>query len=797
LRSTSKNILGKAMKILRTIPYAVFSLSLVIGIAQAAPSELKMFGAAAPFTIDKLPVSRLRSRLEGLPLPAQKRAMKWLHQFTFPAADIEFLEVDQQGGVFYRDTVLPEEISQSELEGNPSLEGIVPTDVFKLHSKPGAAKVVYVNFKGYIITGTAWNSAGNSYQAKPFDKDSNPDSFSNAERIDIAEIWHRIAEDYAPFNVDVTTEMPASFGPTTGHILITSTVDANGQVMPSSGGGGVAYVNVWGRSNYEYYQPALVYFNHLASAAPYIAEAASHELGHNLGLSHDGTSAVGYYQGNGSGLTSWAPIMGVGYYTNITQWSKGEYADANNPQDDLAIIKGKVAYRTDDHSNTFDPATPLLVDVNGNLASSNPEIDPLNQRPDNKGIIEVRTDVDTFYFDTGAGDINLTINPAWDAFTRGSHRGANLDIQATLYDALGREIVTDPINDTNVVINEYLPAGRYYLAISGTGNANSPYSDYGSLGQYYISGMVVATSEDITPPNPDAMTWAETPLAMSRSSITMTATMATDDFGAVEYQFICASGGLNCVSSAWQTAMNYSITGLDAGTAYSYQVKARDSSANETALSVSASAVTDANIAPQSVDDAEVVDANTATAIDVLANDTDADGDTLQISSISTSPVHGDVVINNNQVVYTSDIAYSGPDSFSYSVSDGFGGISSSIVTVDVMQVNLAPTAVTDTVEVLIGGSVVVNVLFNDSDPEGAALSVISVTNGSKGTTTINTDGTISYVAGSRRGGDSFSYNITDGELSATAVVNISIVRKLSSGGGDTGSTKCHPKRGC
>ena len=66
-----------------------------------------------------------------------------------------------------------------------------------------------------------------------------------------------------------------------------------------------------------------------------IAEAASHEIGHNLGLSHDGTSTQGYYGGQGA----WAPIMGVGYSYSISQWSKGEYFDANNQEDDLQIIQ--------------------------------------------------------------------------------------------------------------------------------------------------------------------------------------------------------------------------------------------------------------------------------------------------------------------------------------------------------------------------------------------------------------------------------------------------------------------------
>ncbi|WP_305803521.1 hypothetical protein, partial [Thiolapillus sp.] len=59
-------------------------------------------------------------------------------------------------------------------------------------------------------------------------------------------------------------------------------------------------------------------------------------------MSHDGTSSAGYYSGHGDGFVSWAPIMGVGYYKNVTQWSKGEYPDASQVQDDLAIIDGKL-----------------------------------------------------------------------------------------------------------------------------------------------------------------------------------------------------------------------------------------------------------------------------------------------------------------------------------------------------------------------------------------------------------------------------------------------------------------------
>ena len=169
-----------------------------------------------------------------------------------------------------------------------------------------------------------------------------------------------MAEDLAPFDIDVTTEEPSSFDRYTGHVLITHTVDATGKQMPSNGGGGVAYVNVFGRSDYHsYYSPALVYYDHLGNGGQtYVAEASSHEFGHNLGLSHDGANpSTQYYQGLGSGLVSWAPIMGNSYYNNVTEWSKGEYPDANQTQDDLAIIEGKLGYTPDDHGDTFATAT--------------------------------------------------------------------------------------------------------------------------------------------------------------------------------------------------------------------------------------------------------------------------------------------------------------------------------------------------------------------------------------------------------------------------------------------------------
>jgi hypothetical protein len=594
--------------------FAIFTLMSEMAVAQ--PGQSRMFGKGAPFQISDLPQnSRLRKSLEALPATERGRAMDKLHGFSFPQNDAADLQADSEGGIFYSESYLPQPVSGSPSAATAVALSLPPVDALKLHSRLGASRKVFLDFDGHTITGTAWNTGTGraaTYIALPFDVESTANPLFNSDELNrIHEIWHRIADDYAPFDIDVTTEEPDSFGPTVGRILFTKDVDANGIQMPSYGAGGVAYVNVWGASNYaSYYSPALVYYNRLGpNHPPSMAEAGSHELGHNLSLSHDGTingaanlncpGTTGYYCGQGSGLVSWGPIMGVGYYTNVTEWSKGEYTYANNTQDDLAIISGKLPYRVDDRGNTTATTTQLLVESDGSILNTNPQNDPGNVDPNNKGIVETGNDIDMFYFNAAAGSVSITLTPAWAAFTRSSTRGANLDIQATLYDQFGNQIAAnDPNNDTNATISTTVGAGRYYLAVSGVGNAVTPYSDYGSLGEYFISGSVppAAVIADTAPPTPSPMTWASVPTAQSSSSITMTATTAGDPSGGVQYQFHCTVGGTGCTTSTWQSSSSYLATGLAAATNYSFEVVARDAAGNVTTASMISSTTTQAAV---------------------------------------------------------------------------------------------------------------------------------------------------------------------------------------------------------
>lgn len=563
---------------------------------KSGESQGRFYGKGQPKSTHDLPPGQLRRSIDNLSPYAKSNALKWLQDVSFPAEDVRNLRVKADGSVFYADTHLPnaEEAEVMALESETLTEAADISQVFSLHSRPGASNVVFLDFDGHTVEGTAWNSDGNALVALPFDPSGNDSpsteaNFTQLELDRIAIIWHRMAEDFAAFDIDVTTEEPAVFTPTTGRVLFTHNRDASGQAMPSSSAGGTAFLDVFGSSSYvTKYSPAFVYYPNLSGVATYNAEAGSHEFGHNVGLSHDGLiNGTVYYGGSGSGDVDWAPIMGTSYNAIVTPWSKGEYANANNTEDDLAIIAEHLGYAGDDHGDSLADATPLLVEANGEILVSSPELDPDNVLPDNKGIIDDASDVDVFFLDVADGSLSISVTPAWHSFGYTARRGANLDVELTLLNSNGGLVILDePTNRTDATVVASVTAGRYYLQVNGVGNdTNSDYSDYSSLGMYFIEGVVQAGAGDNSAPSPSTMSWQTAPYATGENSITMTATQATDDSGDVEYYFRCVSGGNGCSDSGWQSSKTWSPSGLDANTNYSYTVKARDQFGNENSTS--------------------------------------------------------------------------------------------------------------------------------------------------------------------------------------------------------------------
>lgn len=387
----------------------------------------------------------------------------------------------QAGEIFYIDNGLPLSSEPTDFAGSTSSK--VPLDqVPTLHSHEPATQKIYLDFNGHVVSGTGWNelNQGHTIHAPAFDLDGDASTFNDEELAVIEDVWARVSEDFAPFEIDVTTEAPSVRSLRSGlqaiRVLISSNVDAASNRTWMHAGNGIAYVGSW-RSESD--TPAWVFANRLGSNAQMIAASASHELGHTFGLHHDGVHQdfgddEEYFSGHGDGATGWAPIMGIGYHRPITQWNQGEYAQSNNSQRDIEIIASEqngISLRRDDHANDLVFATYLAGDQAGNVTQ--------------QGLISSRDDRDAFRMELEPGVIDLLVSPA--------SRGANLDIAVSLYDSRGWLVNTFRSAELHARVQTSVRAGSYFIVIDGVGSgdpATDGYSDYGSLGRYTITGTI-------------------------------------------------------------------------------------------------------------------------------------------------------------------------------------------------------------------------------------------------------------------------------------------------------------------
>jgi len=181
------------------------------------------------------------------------------------------------------------------------------------------------------------------------------------------------------------------------------------------------------------------------------------------------------------------------------------------------------------------------------------------------------------------------------------------------------------------------------------------------------------------------------------------------------------------------------------------------------------------NRAPLAMDDSVVMAEDDSIIIDVLANDSDADGDALGIIGIS-APAHGIALIENGRIRYTPSPDYHGIDQLVYLVGDGRGGEDTARVMITVTPVNDPPRANDDLATVVEDGSVLIDVLANDMDIDGDVLALFIVGAPAHGSVVVE-DGKIRYTPlADYHGSDSFSYEVRDAAGgSQTAQVRVTV----------------------
>ncbi|WP_341501776.1 tandem-95 repeat protein [Gallaecimonas sp. GXIMD4217] len=197
------------------------------------------------------------------------------------------------------------------------------------------------------------------------------------------------------------------------------------------------------------------------------------------------------------------------------------------------------------------------------------------------------------------------------------------------------------------------------------------------------------------------------------------------------------------------------------------------------------------NGAPQAVDDQAELAMDQALVLDVLANDSDPDGDALTLLSVQAQL--GQAAITADGLLsYRPPEGYLGDDEVSYVISDGQGGTATAKVLLSALF-NNAPVASSDSVGTDDRTAIVVDVLANDSDPDGHALSLVSA-QAQHGTASITTDNRLRYVPRAGfEGQDRVSYRLSDAfgaEATGTLLVQVDAWQELevsNKGGGSLG----------
>jgi hypothetical protein len=357
-----------------------------------------------------------------------------------------------------------------------------PLNVPAYNSNPSANAKIYLDFDGDFTATWGTYHPGTT---PAYDTDGDATTFTADELVNIQQIFLGIAEEFSPFNVNVTTVNP---GTLTDYQSMWVVIGGDGKIGPDTywtgaRAGGIGYLGSFGN---PYPNTVYVFPGNLRNGTPrFSAMAAAHETGHAFGLEHHSEYRFGARvqeysdndpttTGDGPGHYSaqpTAPIMGVSYFAARGLWFNSDSTYEGNLQDDLGIIttRNGFGYRADDHSNSIVGATPLSL------------VGPFVV---GHGIIENTEDQDFFHF-TVTEDSNALLQVLGSAFNQ------MLDPSLALYSSDGTLLDLQATSALSETITAMLTPGTYNLAVSSAGN-------YGDIGQFTFSGWILPVPEPAT-----------------------------------------------------------------------------------------------------------------------------------------------------------------------------------------------------------------------------------------------------------------------------------------------------------
>ncbi|MEX2140310.1 MAG: Calx-beta domain-containing protein [Pirellulales bacterium] len=342
------------------------------------------------------------------------------------------------------------------------------------HSLPDAPAALYLDFDGHFepIWGTYRN-----VDTPVYDSDGNPATYSPTELTFIENVWKVVAEDFAPFNIDVTTEEPPVLAAgvpinQANGMALRVAIGGSSEDWYRNPAGGVGHIDAFtdGRANVAY--AFTVYTWGVVRDPLANGGTVSHEAGHSFGLSHQSQ-----YDANGNMINEYLPAIGnwsaiMGFTSpslDHETWHNGQSENgAQAYQDDIDMIgraTNRFGFRPDDHFDTFAGAT--LLNATGFDWTS-------------AGLIGATSDIDVFSFTTAVPrELRIIVD--------GHTPGQNLDAVLELYDAQGALLAwSNPGDSLDAFLQRKFVAGTYFVAVRSNGQ-------FGRIGQYSLTVSPIAS----------------------------------------------------------------------------------------------------------------------------------------------------------------------------------------------------------------------------------------------------------------------------------------------------------------